>query len=251
MTRLRYGLGLLAVLALAGGGWILLRDSSLVAVRDVRITGVTASEGEQVRAALTTTALEMTTLHIREEALRDAVANSTSVAGIEVERDFPHALRIRVRERQPVAALAGEGSQRIPVTGDGIVMRGVTAEKDLPSLVLKRTAIGPRITDRRTLRALAIASAAPAELRRLSNQLQISSRGVTVKLRNGPDLIFGTDADARQKWVAAARVLAESSAQGATYLDLRIPGRVAAGGLAPVTNLNPQPEGQNSTSLNG
>jgi cell division protein FtsQ len=48
-------------------------------------------------------------------------------------------------------------------------------------------------------------------------------------------------------------VLAESSAAGATYLDLRIPGRVAAGGLAPVTpaedNLNPQPEAENSPTL--
>ena len=53
----------------------------------------------------------------------------------------------------------------------------------------------------------------------------------------------------------AARVLAESSAAGATYLDLRIPGRVAAGGLAPVTpeeeNSNLQPEAENSPTLNG
>ena len=65
--------------------------------------------------------------------------------------------------------------------------------------------------------------------------------------------MFGSDDDARAKWIAAARVLAESSAAGATYLDLRIPGRVAAGGLAPVTpedgNLNPQPEAENSPTL--
>ena len=47
--------------------------------------------------------------------------------------------------------------------------------------------------------------------------------------------MFGTRDDAAVKWAAAARVLAEPDAAGATYLDLRVPGRVAAGGLGPIT----------------
>ena len=160
---------------------------------------------------------------------------------------------ITVIERRPVAALATQGEQRIPVTGDGVVLRGVTAERDLPSLVLPRPTIGPRVTDRRALRALTIAGAAPDELLRRTAELEVGRRGVVAALHNGPELVFGTDDDAKAKWVAAARVLAESSAAGATYLDLRIPGRVAAGGLAPVTpvgqNLNPQPEAENSPTL--
>ena len=49
---LRLGLGLILVLAVSAAGWMWLRDSSLVAVRTVEITGVTASDGEQVKAAL-------------------------------------------------------------------------------------------------------------------------------------------------------------------------------------------------------
>ena len=82
----------------------------------------------------------------------------------------------------------------------------------------------------------------------------IDDRGVIAALHNGPELVFGTGEHASQKWAAAARVLAEISAQGATYLDLRIPGRVAAGGLAPVAtptaDPNPQPEAENSPTLN-
>jgi len=77
---------------------------------------------------------------------------------------------------------------------------------------------------------------------------------VIAALHNGPELVFGTGERARQKWAAAARVLAEISARGAVYLDLRIPGRVAAGGLAPVEsptpNPNLQPEAENSPTLN-
>lgn len=252
---LRAGFGLITVLALAGTGWMWLRDSSLVAVSDVRITGVTSSEGEQVRAALETAALEMTTLHPRPDVLRDATRTYTSVAGLRVQTDFPHGMTVHVVERRPVAALAADGEQRIPVTDDGVVMRGVSAERDLPSLVLKQPAVGPRLTDRRALRALRIAGAAPDELLRRSDELSVNAKGVMISLKNGPELVFGSAADARVKWIAAARVLAETSAAGATYLDLRIPGRVAAGGLAPVDppeqDPNPQPEAENSPTLDG
>jgi cell division protein FtsQ len=251
---LRFAVGLVLVLAFAGGGWMWLRDSDLVAVRDVQITGVTASDGEQVKAALTSAALEMTTLHVQSQALKEATSNLTSVASLKVSSDFPHKLSIQVIERRPVAALATKGEERIPVTGDGIVLRGVTAERDLPSLTLDAGAVGPKLTDRRALGALRIAGAAPDVLLRRSNALVVNGKGIVVTLKNGPELVFGSAADARAKWIAAARVLAESSAAGATYLDLRIPGRVAAGGLAPIDptadNPNPQPEAENSPTLN-
>lgn len=252
---LRLGLGLIVLGAAATAGWMWLRDSSLVEVRDVQITGVTASDGELVRSALESAALEMTTLHVRPQALRDATANTTSVASLKVSADFPHTLRIQVIERRPVAALAPKGEQRIPVTGDGIVMNGVTAERDLPNLAIDDAAISTKLTDRRALRALTIAGAAPDELLGRVVKLAVNKQGVVASLKNGPELVFGSDADARSKWVAAARVLAESSAAGATYLDLRIPGRVAAGGLAPIEpateDPNAQPEGENSPTLNG
>jgi len=47
----------------------------------------------------------------------------------------------------------------------------------------------------------------------------------------GPQLFFGTSQRPVAKWMAAARVLAEPSSAGAVYLDVRVPERVAAGGL--------------------
>jgi cell division protein FtsQ len=246
VLRLLPGLALL--LALAGGGWMWLRDSGLVRVREVTVTGLTESDGEQVRAALTQTARQMTTLHVRPGELRDAVARFPSVERLSATAGFPHRLTIHVTEQRPVAALASTSGSRVPVTGSGIVLRGVTADRDLPSL--RGTATGPRLTDRRLLGALQVAGAAPAPLLHRTDELTLDSRGVVVSLSNGPQLVFGTGADARAKWAAAAAVLADRSAAGATYLDLRVPGRVAAGGLAPVTDSNAQVEPQNDPSLN-
>ena len=104
----------------------------------------------------------------------------------------------------------------------------------LPTLRVKRAPAGERVTDRRTLGALGVAGGAPPELRPRIERLWSGERGLTLDLRNGPDLVFGSGTDAARKWLAAVRVLADPSSAGATYLDLRVPERVAAGGLGPV-----------------
>ena len=90
------------------------------------------------------------------------------------------------------------------------------------------------MTDRKLLGALDVAGGAPPELRRRIERLWSGERGLTLDLRNGPDLVFGSGSDAHRKWLAAVRVLADPSSAGATYLDLRVPERVAAGGLGPI-----------------
>ena len=95
--------GLLALLALAGGGWLWFRDSGLVKVRDVAIAGVTSSDGEQVKAALTDAAQSMTTLDVRTRTLEDAVARYPSVRSLVATPGFPHKLTIRVTETPEVS----------------------------------------------------------------------------------------------------------------------------------------------------
>jgi cell division protein FtsQ len=238
--------GFAAVIVLAGlgvGGWLWLRDSSLVAVTAVRVTGATSSDEARIRSALESAARDMTTLHVREDMLDDVVARFPSVAGLHVDSDFPHRLTIQVLEHRPVAALE-IGDRRTPVSGDGIVLTGVQADDDLPAIrsdQLPRS----RVDDAKTKAALAVAAEAPQRLLARSERLWWGPEGLTLDLRDGPPLVFGTRDDAAAKWAAAARVLAEPSAAGATYLDLRVPGRVAAGGLGPIPQEpppeNPQP----------
>jgi cell division protein FtsQ len=209
----------------------------------VRVTGATTSERADIQAALDTAGREMTTLHVRREVLDDAVAPYPSVAGLRVQSDFPHALTIEVLEHRPVAALDIDG-RRVPVSGGGIVLTGVRADNELPSIREATTPPDGRVTDRRTRAALAIAAAAPEPMRARSDRFSWGPNGLTLALKDGPPLIFGTPDDATSKWAAAARVLAEPSAAGATYLDLRVTGRVAAGGIGPVPQESPDENAQ-------
>src|SRR5687767_12273928 len=95
---------LLVVVALAAG-WSWARDSSLVAVERVVVVGVSGPDAARVRAALERAARDMTTLHVREDQLRSAVAPFAIVRGLHAEPDAPHTLRIVVRQHVPIAAV--------------------------------------------------------------------------------------------------------------------------------------------------
>jgi POTRA domain, FtsQ-type len=153
---------LVAACALAGG-WLWVRDSSLVAVRTITVTGLASDEAPAIRSALRSAAFDMTTLHVREDALRAAVAQYPSVKAVDADADLPHRLMIRVHERAPVLAI-DTGAVRVAASSDGLVLRGMTAS-GLPTLRARSAPAGGRVTDRKTLGALAVAGGAPRELR--------------------------------------------------------------------------------------
>jgi cell division protein FtsQ len=223
----------LVLVAALAGGWMWLRDSDLVRVRDVRVIGMSSPAEARIRGVLEVTARTMTTLHVREEALQRAVRSYPSVAALRVRADVPHGLVIEVLEHRP-AALVTSGDMRLAATGSGLLLRDIGAPDGLPEVALDGPIAGTRVGDRRVLAALAVAAAAPEPLRERTTRISFGPRGITAELDNGPPLIFGNPQDGAAKWAAAARVLADPGAAGATYLDLRVTGRVAAGGLGPI-----------------
>ena len=226
------------VLALLGGAWLWLRDSDLVAVDQVSVTGLSGTEAPRVRAALEGAARDMTTLHVRSGQLQTAVEPFPAVRAVDAHADFPHRLRIVVHEHVAVAALAA-GTDRVPVAADGTLLRG-SSTGGLPVVAVAAPPPGDTLGDRPTLRAVALLAAAPPELRAKVRRVYSGPRGLTAPLAAGPVLYFGGADRLRAKWAAAARVLADRSSAGATYVDLRLPERPAAGGLEDPTPAEPE-----------
>ena len=227
-VRVRVVLAALAAVAILGGCWLWLRDSPLVAVRQVRVTGVAGPDARQIRAALTLAARNMTTLDVRVGQLRTAVAPYPVVKDLRVSTQFPHGLRIRVIEGLPVGALVA-GGHAIAVSGDGTVLHDIPTGS-LPSVPVALLPGGSQITDRNALDALALLADAPPRLTgRIEQVTTVAPHGLVVQLRSGPALYFGDDTDLDAKWSAATEVLADSSSAGATYIDVTDPSRPAAG----------------------
>ena len=235
-------------LLLAGGYHFWLRDSSLVAVDEVKISGLTTADAPRVRTALAGAARGMTTLHVDQERLERAVEGFPVVRELKVTPDFPHGLRVRVIEHVP-AALAVSDAGQVAVAGDGTILRGLPVEGNLPTVAVDGILGADRLRDADALAAAAVAGSAPAVLRRRVEEISKQSEaGLVAELSDGPELIFGTATQLRTKWAAAARVLADPEAQGASYIDLRIAGRPAAGGLPAETVTPVAPAGTAPTA---
>jgi cell division protein FtsQ len=228
--RARIGLICAALaLALLGGGWLWLRGSSLVAIERVQLIGVRGPEHAAVERALEGAARRMTTLNLDQAALAQAVAAYPVVRSLSASARFPHGVSIKVQEQLPVAALQS-GSWRSAVAADGVVLGPALLAPDLPLIGYSpRPAAGRTVSAAGVRAMLAVIAAAPAALARKVAKVAQGSQGLTLSMRNGLDVYFGDATRAPAKWLALVRVLADPSSAGASYVDVRLPARAAAG----------------------
>jgi cell division protein FtsQ len=214
---------------LVAAAWYWGRDLSLWSVDNVHVTGATGQDAAQIEAALQSSAHGMTTLHVRTGDLRDAVARFPIVKSVRVHPSFPHGLRIEVVENVPVAALVAAG-RPVAVAADGTLLRDRPVD-GLPLVPAHTLPTGERVTDAQATGAIALAGAAPAGARPLMVRVRSGGQdGLRVDLQGGFRIEFGPRTRLHAKWAAALRVMADARAEGATYLDVRIPERPVAGG---------------------
>jgi cell division protein FtsQ len=221
-------LGIL-LLALLGGAWLWVRDSSLVSVEHVTVTGDSGPDAAQIRSALVSAARTMSTLDVHIDRLRTAVAPYPVVRDVRVSTDFPHGLRIQVIEQIPVATIV-VGGRSVPVAADGTLLHDAGSTPPLPVLQLRSVPGGARLSDPEAMSEVALLAAAPYPLLAKISQLsQVGVHGLTAQLRNGPAIYFGDASQPAAKWRAVVAVLADPGSAGATYIDVTDPRHPAAG----------------------
>ncbi len=221
---------ILLVLAIAlGGAWLWLRDSSLVSVSRVVISGQSGPDAAHIRSALTAAAKNMTTLDVRMDQLRTAVAPFPVVKDLRVSTQFPHGMRIRVVEQVPVGAVSVAG-RTIAVAGDGTLLHDMRVSPSLPAIPLRVPPGGTQLSEPDALHAVAVLAAAPyAMIARISQVSADAAHGLVAQLRSGPSIIFGDTGRLVDKWIAATAVLTDPGSAGAAYVDVTDPARPAAG----------------------
>lgn len=198
--------------------------------RTTLVDGVTGPSEARITRLLEDAASKQSTFAVDDDALMRAVAAYPEVSGVQVNADPPFHLEVRALMRPPVARVDIAGRAFV-VAADGTILQRA-AEADVPKL--DATVGSVTIRDGHVVggrRALGVLSGAPEELLAIARTVRITHAGVEVEMARGPRLIFGTAEHAAEKWAAAAAVIADGSAQGATYIDLRVPARPAVGGL--------------------
>jgi cell division protein FtsQ len=220
----------LLVVVLLGCAWLWFRDSSLVAIRHVRVTGLSGPGVPQIRHDLTSAAKLMTTLDVDVTRLDNSVSQFPDVRALHVTTHFPHSVDIAVIEQVPVATVEGGGGQVVVDSSGELLSHPQDPPQPLPTVPLRGPAGGGRVTAPGARAALAALAAAPYTLiTHIENATSTAAHGVIVQLRNGPQIYFGSTLQLAAKWASALAVLSDSSSAGADYIDVSDPRRPAAG----------------------
>ena len=228
----RVRLALLTAVALGillAGAWMWFRNSPLVSVQQVTVTGQSGADAAQINAALQSAARTMSTLDVQLGRLRRAVAPYPVVRDIRVTTQFPHGMHIEVIEHVAVGTI-DIGGQKVPVAPDGTLMRDVTVSPSLPTIPVSVAPAGTRVTSGPAAGAIKLLAAAPAELLpKISQVTTLAPHGLVAQVRGGPSIYFGDATELSQKWIAASEVLGDAGSEAPVYIDVTDPQRPAAG----------------------
>jgi cell division protein FtsQ len=222
-----------ALLAAGGLAYLGARESSLFAVRQIRISGAPPRVAAHVRAALAP--LEGRSLiGLDHAAVERRLAGLADVAAASFDRDFPHTLRVLVTPAHSIAVVR-RGAGAWIVSSDGTVIRAADrfAAPRLPRIWVSRTTSvepGAAVGDSDAAHAIkAIATARRAGFAARIAGVRATADELTFILAGGMQLRFGDLAALPVKLAVARRLL--PLVQGtSTYIDLSVPERPVAGG---------------------
>jgi cell division septal protein FtsQ len=229
------GFALLAAAALA---YLSARETSLFALRTIRVSGASPRVAAHVRAALAP--LEGRSLvGLDDAAIERRLAGLPDVGSASYDRDFPHTLRLFVTPAHSIAVLRRGPSAWI-VSSDGRVIRsaGVFSAPKLPRIWVRRSTavdVGAQVSDADALRALAaVAAARRARFATRIAVVRASDHELTFVLAGRLELRLGDPAALALKLAVAQRLL-PLVRTASSYVDLSVPERPVAGGKPQVS----------------
>jgi cell division protein FtsQ len=230
---LAVGFGLLAV---ALGGYLVARESSMFAIDRIEVKGGSPEVAGQVRQALASLS-GRSLVGLNGSAVLEKVEALPTVVSASYDRAFPHTLRVTVVAERPAAVLRrGPDSWLVSMRGRVMTRLTSTALPRLPRIwISTRTAV--RIGTELTAAGAATAARAVGLAGRFDSRVAFASYtdGVLLfGLRSGLELLLGDGGDIKLKVAVAGRVLAMLPA-GSTFLDVSVPGRPVSGTGLPLS----------------
>lgn len=184
---------------------------------------------------------------VRTTAVEQALAPLLFVAGVEIDRDFPSTLRVRICEHEP-ALYALAGTRWYLVSERGIVLGKVAKETRAPDVAAVK---GPRDVDRKlpavrstarrlrpdeklddpvVRRALRVLRAVPPGERAKVRSVSDRKDGMRLRMRSGLVVDLGPAERLPAKSLALNAVLDHYKAQkvACQYIDVSVPDRPIA-----------------------
>jgi cell division protein FtsQ len=190
------------VVMVLAAGWVLW-GTSVVGVREVRVTGTELLSAAQVREVAAIPE-QTPLLRVSTGEVADRVAALPPVARVDVRRDWPRAVVIEVVERTAVAAVPTGGGAFAVVDATGVVFQTVAEAGDLPVVIVAE----PGPDDPATGAALTVLTALTPELRAdLESLTAAGPASIELALRSGWTVVWGDETDSDAKAQVATALL--------------------------------------------
>jgi hypothetical protein len=219
----------MALFALALGGYVGARETSIFAVRTIDIRGGDKTLQAQVRAALAGE-VGQSLMKIDGTTLARRIAPLSGVRAFRYDRAFPSTLRIVLRPEQPVLVLRS-GADAYLVASTGRVIRTLAHPRrsQLPRLWVTRD-VQVRVGEPLPAPLGAAATTlAPLQGAPLPGGVRLVRGGkeLTLVLGSGLEVRLGDHGDLQLKLAIARRILGGTTASetDGDYLDVSVPER--------------------------
>lgn len=212
-TLRRVAVAVVLLALVAGAGWLVF-VSSVLAVRDVAVTG-TRTVAEQRISAAAEVPVGRPLARVDTGRIRERVEDVPVVASADVSRSWPHTVAIEITERTPVAAV-GEGDGHRLIDADGVMYRRVEKPPaGLPSLAMDGN---PRAAQE----AAAVVAGLPRDLgRRIAEVEATTMDAIELELRDGRRVVWGSAESSQLKAEVLDALLARK--RDARVYDVSVP----------------------------
>jgi cell division septal protein FtsQ len=220
----------LALFALAVGGYVGARETSIFAVRTIDIRGGDPALQAQVKAALADE-VGRSLMKIDGAGLDRRIAPLPGVRSFRYDRAFPNTLRVVLRPEQPVLVLrTGADAYLIAATGRVIRTLAHPHLSRFPRLYVARKDLQVRVGEPLPSTVGAAATAlAPLQGAPLPGGVRLVRGGkeLTLVLGGGLEVRLGDQGDLQLKLAIARRILRATAAPASAgdYLDVSVPER--------------------------
>jgi len=224
-------LATIGVLAVVGVAYVVATSTPVFALERVDVRGAPPELAREVTAA-TQDLVGRSLVTIHADDVEGTLRALPAIAGVSVDRAFPHTLVVKVAPERPVAVVR-RGDSSWLVTGAGKVIRRIETgtERGLPRLWLaKGTTIrlGGAVPAGWLPATRALAEAHSVGLASRIKGIRPLGEELTLVLRHGTEIRLGRATEVGLKLTVAARVLRLVDGS-TTYVDVSVPQRPVAG----------------------
>lgn len=224
------GLPVFFIMAFLAGGFFWFSQSSLLAIQYIEVEGNRAITAEQIMETAAPFLRNQSLLKPSFNEAKTLLADIPLVERVDIDRDFPHTIRIRVREHRPLVNLRVMDNRIFVLSPDGKALLNVDKPtSDLPVLSTKEGCsleLGQTPDCGDVITGVRFLANVPVSFNQEFSEVTVSADDINARIRTGALVHFGSLNDYDLKFEVLRQLLARTGGTGANVLiDVSVPER--------------------------